>query len=720
MSLERLQRLNRRLRSVLSELAVDVPEPDRWPHPPELGRAFLASMLTARHLDTAAFELRASGDGHYTICSAGHEANVVFGGLTRPSDPALLHYRSAAVQIERARQVPGSDPARDILLSLVASSEDPVSGGRHKVFGGKALGIIPKTSTIASHLPRAVGLALMLERRRRLGLACDSPEDAIVLCSLGDASVNHSTAAGALGALGWAVHQRLTAPLLVVVEDNGLGISVRTPSGWIEQRLAALPHVARFQAAGWELAETYAAARQAVEHCRKTRRPAVLHLRCFRLLGHAGSDADTGYRSPAEIERAEGHDPVLAAALDLARAGVLHPEEILELDEHIGQDVRAEAARARLRPKLRTAAEVASAIALEPDRRVEQHAERALRHPPSTPMTLAQGINWALSEALERYPEALIFGEDVAKKGGVYGVTKGLLAQAGPARVFNTLLDEQSILGLALGAANLDLLPIPEIQYLAYLHNAEDQLRGEAATMRFFSRGAYDNPMVVRIAGLGYQKGFGGHFHNDNSLAVLRDIPGIVLLVPARADDAVELLRTALALARAARRVVVIVEPIALYHTRDLYAEGDGAWLAACPKGAAPFAKGRLYPVDDPNLVLVTFGNGVRLSRRAALRLEREHGLSASVLDLRFLAPLPAEDILAQAARAGRVLVVDETRRSGGVSEAILALLVDAGSPAKLARVTSADSFIPLGEAAEQVLVSEAQILERALWLCRQ
>ena len=121
-----------------------------------------------------------------------------------------------------------------------------------------------------------------------------------------------------------------------------------------------------------------------------------------------------------------------------------------------------------------------------------------------------------------------MFGEDVALKGGVYGVTRGLQKKFGAARVFDSLLDEQSILGIALGAGVSGLLPIPEIQYLAYLHNAEDQLRGEAASLSFFSNGQYRNPMVVRIAGLAYQKGFGGHFHNDNAVGVLRDIPGLV------------------------------------------------------------------------------------------------------------------------------------------------------------------------------------------------
>ena len=121
---------------------------------------------------------------------------------------------------------------------------------------------------------------------------------------------------------------------------------------------------------------------------------------------------------------------------------------------------------------------------------------------------------------------------------------------------------------------------MPEIQYLAYLHNAADQIRGEAATLSFFSQGQYRNPMVVRIAGLAYQRGFGGHFHNDNALASLRDIPGLVIACPARPDDAAAMLRTCLAAAEADGRVCVFLEPIALYHTRDLAEPGDGGWLA--------------------------------------------------------------------------------------------------------------------------------------------
>ena len=240
---------------------------------------------------------------------------------------------------------------------------------------------------------------------------------------------------------------------------------------------------------------------------------------------------------------------------------------------------------------------------------------------PDAPLTVALAINRALQDILDRYPEAIIFGEDVARKGGVYGVTRGLLAKTSSARVFDTLLDEQSILGLALGAGVSGLLPIPEIQYLAYFHNAADQIRGEGATLQFFSNRQYRNPMVVRVAGYGYQKGFGGHFHNDNSIAAMRDIPGVVIASPARPDDAAAMLHTCAAAARDAGVVCLFLEPIALYHTRDLYDDGDGGWLAEYPSAGVPIGRARIYG-DGTDLTLVTFGNGLRMSLRVARRLE--------------------------------------------------------------------------------------------------
>jgi 2-oxoisovalerate dehydrogenase E1 component len=284
--------------------------------------------------------------------------------------------------------------------------------------------------------------------------------------------------------------------------------------------------------------------------------------------------------------------------------------------------------------------------------------------------------------------------------------------------VINTLLDEQSILGLGIGAAHNGLLPITEIQFLAYVHNAEDQLRGEAATLSFFSGGQYTNPMIVRIAGLGYQKGFGGHFHNDNSLAIFRDIPGLILAVPSNGADAVEMLRECVRLAREEQRVIVFVEPIALYMTRDLHEEGDALWTAPypAPGSAKPIRLGEVgVHGTGKNLAIVTYGNGNYLSRQAEKILADDHKVKARVIDLRWLAPLPEQALLEAVKHCARILIVDECRRTGSQSEALMAFF-DEHAPEKICRrIAADDSFIPLGKAATVTMPSRDSIVAAAL-----
>jgi 2-oxoisovalerate dehydrogenase E1 component len=694
------------------------------------------AQIASRHLDLAARWLRGQGKGYYTIASAGHEGNAAVAAALRPTDPALLHYRSGAFYVARARQVPEQQPLRDVLLGVVAAPEEPIAGGRHKVFGHPALAVIPQTSTIASHLPRAVGVAFAIERAKRLGVACAWPSDAVVVCSFGDASVNHSTAAGAINAACHTAYQRLPMPLLLVCEDNGLGISVRTPEGWVHSAYGNRPGLRYLAADGCDLADAYDAALQAVAWVRERRAPAFLHLRMVRFLGHAGSDAEVAYRTPGEIAADADRDPLIGTARLLVQGGVTTPQELLDRYEAIRRQALAIAEEAAGLPQLPTAQAVLAPLApRQPDRvaavaaRSADPAGRARvfdeRLPERQgPLTLALAINLTLADLLALHPELLVFGEDVGRKGGVYGVTRGLQRRFGAARVFDTLLDEQSILGLALGAGPCGLLPIPEIQYLAYLHNAEDQIRGEAATLQFFSQAAYRNPMVVRVAAYGYQKGFGGHFHNDNAIGVLRDVPGVVIASPARPDDAAAMLRTCVAAAKVDGSVCVFLEPIALYHTRDLHVEGDGGWLAPYQESSgwsathAPLGRGRTHG-GGHDLTLVTFGNGLHMSLRVARRLSGL-GIGCRVLDLRWLAPLPIDDLLREAKATGRVLVVDETRRTGGVAEGVLSALVDAGFQGVMARVASEDSFIPLGDAAGRVLLSEATIEKAATELAKR
>ena len=697
--------------------------------------ALLDAQFASRHADEAARWLRGRGSGYYTIGSAGHEGNAAVAAALRLTDPALLHYRSGAFYLVRAAQAGRADEGTtDILLGVAAAADEPIAGGRHKVFGHRELNVIPQTSTIASHLPRAVGLAFALDRAARLGRQTPWPADSIVVASIGDASVNHSTAAGAVNTAGYCAYQRLPLPLLLICEDNGIGISVRTPAGWTATVLRSRPGVRYERADGADLAGVYDTAVDLVAHVRERRAPAVLHLSVVRLGGHAGSDVESAYRSAAEIAADRQRDPLLGTARLLVESGLVSGSQVAERYERSRAAVLDLAARIEGAPRLTSAAQVMAPLAprrpaelaagVHPAAGPTRVAAFGGRLPEDEgPLTLAQTINRALADELAAHPQTLVFGEDVARKGGVYGVTRGLLASFGGGRVFDSLLDEQSVLGLALGAGLAGLLPVAEIQYLAYLHNAADQIRGEAATLSFFSQGKYRNPMVVRIAGLAYQRGFGGHFHNDNAMAPLRDIPGLIVACPARPEDAAPMLRTCLASARVDGSVCVFLEPIALYYERDLHEPGDGGWLApyrppaAWPLDHCAVGQARVHGAGS-DLTIATFGNGLRLSLRAAAALAAD-GIACRVLDFRWLAPLPAEDLLREADATGAVLVADETRRSGGVSEGVITTLIDGGFRGSIARVTSEDSFVPLGEAAATVLLSQHAIEAAARQLVR-
>src|ERR1700679_692990 len=221
-------------------------------------RELFESQIISRHLDLMARVLRVQNKVFYTIGSSGHEGNAMVARLTRHTDPAFLHYRSGAFMAERFRKLPGMDPIVDSALSFAASKDDPASGGRHKVWGSKPLWVLPQTSTIASHLPKALGTAIAIEQARRIGHRLPIPEDSIAICSFGDASSNHAVAQTAFNAAAWTAHQKLPAPVLFVCEDNGIGISVKTPADWIAVNFQNRANLDYFFADGLDLADGYA------------------------------------------------------------------------------------------------------------------------------------------------------------------------------------------------------------------------------------------------------------------------------------------------------------------------------------------------------------------------------------------------------------------------------------------------------------------------------
>ena len=686
------------------------------------------SQCMSRHLDLRSRLMQKEGNSFYTIGSAGHEGNAAVAQALRPDDMAFLHYRSGAFVIQRSKQVNGQTPLYDMLLSFSASAEDPVSGGRHKVLGSKELSIPPQTSTIASHLPKAVGAAFSVTLSQKINVDNTIPEDGVVLCNFGDASANHSTAQGAFNAAGWAAFQSVPLPIVFLCEDNGIGISTGTPKGWIEANFESRAGLEYIRCDGLNLLDTYQKARLAADIARKQHKPVFLHMKTVRLLGHAGSDSEFAYRSKEKIEQTEAQDPLLHTANILLSNSILTKQQIVDIYQDVEQRIARISNQAAARPRLTSAEAVkhslvpstvlpSTASALEEDKRLELF--RHEKHNLPKKQHLAKLLNWALMDIMASYDNAILFGEDVGKKGGVYNVTAKLFEKFGPNRVINTLLDEQSILGMAIGLAHNGFIPIPEIQFLAYVHNAEDQIRGEAATLPFFSNGQFSNPMVIRIAGLAYQKGFGGHFHNDNSFAVFRDIPGLIIACPSNGADAVEMLRTSVRMAQEQQRVVVFIEPIALYMKKDLHEEGDNLWAFdyVPPESSSQMQVGELGVYGEgKDIAIVTYGNGYYLSRQAEKTLA-EQGIGCKIIDLRWLAPLNEKGIIEEISGFENVLIVDECRHTGSISEALSTVInehaQDQDSKVTVERITAEDSFIPLGSASYEVLPSCDEIVEK-------
>ena len=288
------------------------------------------SQVISRHMDLKARLLKEDGKCFYTIGSSGHEGNAVFGRVFSLNDIAFLHYRSTPFFIERSKLTHGATPIYDTALSFAASSEDPISGGRHKVIGSKKLNIPPQTSTIASHLPKAVGAAVSIDRAKDLSIQERNLKDgSIVLCSFGDASANHATALSAFNTASLIQHSGGHVPIVFICEDNGIGISVPTNKSWIEKNFSQRNGIKYIKADGLNIIDLLHKTSLANEFSKTKRQPVFLHMKTVRLLGHAGSDIEVGYKTLNEIETIEFNDPLLHTARIMIDKKLLSKEDII-------------------------------------------------------------------------------------------------------------------------------------------------------------------------------------------------------------------------------------------------------------------------------------------------------------------------------------------------------------------------------------------------------
>jgi 2-oxoisovalerate dehydrogenase E1 component beta subunit len=309
---------------------------------------------------------------------------------------------------------------------------------------------------------------------------------------------------------------------------------------------------------------------------------------------------------------------------------------------------------------------------------------------------MVEAIRDALDTAMADDDRVVLLGQDVGRKGGVFGASRGLLDRFGDRRVLDTPVAEIAIAGAAIGAAMAGLRPVAEFQFADYMHPAWDQVVNQAATIRWRSVGAWDVPVVFRApCGGGVH---GGIYHSQSIEAPYCGVPGIKVVMPATPDDAHGLLRAAIA----DDDPVVFFEPKRAYRLKPEPVSGD-----VLPIGVAR--------VDRPgaDVTVVTYGYALHTVRAAAIDAA-DAGIAVEIIDLRTLIPLDREAIATSVRKTGRLLVVHDANRTMGFGAEIAAFAADElfyDLDAPVARVAADDCHLAYGAEEAAVLPDATDVL---------
>jgi 2-oxoisovalerate dehydrogenase E1 component beta subunit len=326
-----------------------------------------------------------------------------------------------------------------------------------------------------------------------------------------------------------------------------------------------------------------------------------------------------------------------------------------------------------------------------------------------TGLTAVEAINRALQEEMARDERVVVLGQDVGRKGGVFGVTRGLQAQFGVLRVLDAPIAEVAIAGVAIGAALAGLRPVAEFQFADYILPAFDQIANEAATISYRSNGAWECPVVFRApCGAGVH---GGLYHSQSVEAYFAHVPGLKVVVPSSPREAWGLLKSAIR----DPNPVVFLEHKGSYR-RDREEIPDATDAAGDDGALIPLGKARVAR-EGQTLTVVTYGVGVRWAQEAAAAVAPD-GIDVEIVDLRTVAPFDREAVARSVAKTSRALVVHEANQSFGAGAEVAAFIAGElfeSLDAPVRRVAAADCHVPYAEAQERAIVPDAATVEDAI-----
>lgn len=691
---------------------------------------FYRLMYLSRRTDDREILMKRQQKIFFQISCAGHEALLVAAGLAlKPAyDWFFPYYRDRALCLALGSSV------EDQMLQAVGAADDPASGGRQMPshWTSRKLNIVSPSSSTATQCLHAVGCAEAGRYFTNHPQAAHKVDgdyrefkdvrfhgDEVAYVSIGEGSTSQGEF---WESLNTASNARL--PVLYVIEDNGYAIStpveVNTPGGNISRLIANFPNFHFAEIDGTDAIASYEAMVEAVAYCRSGKGPAVVHGHVTRPYSHSLSDDERLYRSDEELQADALRDPISRMQIWLLREGLLDAAGINELERKVDEEVQRASDRAMeaVLPKPDTILKHVYSEDLRPDdARYETAVEATADQSERTMLDL---INKCMRDEMARDERVVVFGEDVADatrdkelregkikgKGGVFKVTHGLQKEFGNDRVWNSPLAEANIVGRAIGMSVRGMKPVVEIQFFDYIWPAMHQMRNELALMRWRSNGQFNCPVVMRVPTGGYLTG-GSIYHSQSGESIFTHTPGVRVVMPSNALDAIGLLRTA----------IRCDDPVLFLEHKRLYRETFGRSAYPGPNYCIPFGKARIVK-PGKDMTVITYGAVVPRALQAAQRLQREQGIDVEIIDLRSLSPYDWEAIAESVRKTSRVIVAHEDMLSWGYGAEIAArigdeLFHDLDAPVR--RVGAMDTFVAYQPLLEDVILPQAEHLFKAM-----
>ena len=691
---------------------------------------FYRLMYLSRRTDDREIVLKRQQKIFFQISCAGHEALLVAAGMAmKPGyDWFFPYYRDRAICLALG------NTAEEQLLQAVGAADDPASGGRQMPshWSSRKLNIVTPSSSTATQCLQAIGCAEAGRFFTRHPEAAKKQNgdyrefkdvsfhgDEVVYVSIGEGATSQGEF---WESLNTASNGKL--PVVYVVEDNGYAIStpveVNTPGGNISKLVANFPNFHFAEIDGTDPDACYEAMTEAVEYCRAGKGPALVHGHVIRPYSHSLSDDERLYRSVEELEADAARDPISRMQMRLLREGVLDAEAINRLERQVDEEVQRAADRAVMAP-LPTVASITKHVYSE-DLSVQdaRFATKPAAAADATERTMADLINSCLKDEMRRDERVVVFGEDVADasrdgallagkvkgKGGVFKLTAGLQTEFGSERCWNSPLAEANITGRAIGMAVRGMKPVVEIQFFDYIWPAMHQMRNELPLVRWRSNGQFSCPLVMRVPIGGYLTG-GSIYHSQSGESIFTHTPGVRVIMPSNALDAIGLLRTA----------IRCDDPVLFLEHKRLYRETFGRAAYPGPDYCIPFGKAKVVrPGKD--LTMLTYGAVVPRALQAAQKLQRDTGVDVELIDLRSLSPYDWEAIAESVKKTNRVIVAHEDMLSWGYGAEIAArigdeLFHDLDAPVR--RVAAMDTFVAYQPKLEDAILPQPEDLYRAM-----